>query len=112
MISTTTTKMNIKIILIKQGTSPVPTSKCIPPTAPSDDSAVLVDMFKQLKEYTRELQEQNSNEGVPLQRPLLLHYEDDPQSQLIQYQYLYGPDLLVAPVVDPEVSVWNVYFPP
>ena len=36
--------------------------------------------------------------GLPVQRPLFLHFEDDARTYAIQDAYLYGPDLLVAPV--------------
>jgi alpha-glucosidase len=31
-------------------------------------------------------------------RPLFLHYEDDARAYTLKYQYLFGRDLLVAPV--------------
>ena len=33
-----------------------------------------------------------------MQRPLFLHFEDDARTYAVQDAYLYGPDLLVAPV--------------
>ena len=47
-----------------------------------------------------------------MHRPLFLHYQDDPESFTIEYQYLFGRDLLVAPVIAPEVDTWEVYLPP
>ena len=38
--------------------------------------------------------------GLPLVRPLVLSYQDDPRTHDIDDQYLLGPDLLVAPVFD------------
>ena len=29
----------------------------------------------------------------------------------IEYEYMYGPDLLVAPVTEPNVTTWEVYLP-
>lgn len=74
--------------------------------------AVLVNMFKALSPYTKSIIEENSNEGIPLQRPLFLHYENDCKSYSISYEYLYGRDLLVAPVVASGVDTWEVYLPP
>lgn len=73
--------------------------------------ARLIDMFRALSNYTRDLQRELTDRGLPLQRPLFFHYEDDEQSQNIQYQYLYGRDLLVAPVLRPGVDEWSVYLP-
>jgi len=42
---------------------------------------------------------------------LFLHDEEDEAAYDQQYQYLYGPDLLVAPVYLPERETWDVYLP-
>ena len=73
---------------------------------------VLVKMFKLLRNYTLHLMNENHADGIPLQRPLFLHYQHDEQSYAIAYQYLYGRDLLIAPVVTQGAKDWNVYFPP
>ncbi|WP_411290521.1 alpha-glucosidase [Sphingorhabdus sp.] len=52
----------------------------------------------QFAPYVRALSEEAVATGLPLQRPLFLHY-DDPAYYDIQDQYLYGADMLVAPVV-------------
>lgn len=49
--------------------------------------------------------------GLPVQRPLVLDYQDDPAVRDIDDQYLFGPDLLVAPVVEPGVTTREVYLP-
>ncbi|WP_428957259.1 alpha-xylosidase [Streptomyces sp. cg35] len=36
--------------------------------------------------------------GVPLMRPMLLEFPDDPTARTLDRQYMLGPDLLVAPV--------------
>ncbi|MEN8651939.1 alpha-xylosidase [Streptomyces sp. 21So2-11] len=36
--------------------------------------------------------------GVPLMRPMLLEFPDDPACRVLDRQYMLGPDLLVAPV--------------
>lgn len=38
--------------------------------------------------------------GVPIVRPMALAFADDPRAVRVDDQYLFGPDLLVAPVVD------------
>jgi alpha-D-xyloside xylohydrolase len=37
-------------------------------------------------------------DGVPLMRPMLLEFPEDPTSRTLDRQYMLGPDLLVAPV--------------
>ena len=54
---------------------------------------------------------QNADEGIPVMRPLVLMFENDRESYKIQYEYMYGDDLLVAPVVDPGFVDWEVYLP-
>ena len=48
--------------------------------------------------------------GLPLMRPLVLRYQDDPATFGIDLQYLLGDELLVAPVFTPENRV-TVYLP-
>lgn len=50
------------------------------------------------------------NTGLPLMRPLVLHYTDDPATRTIETQYLLGRDILVAPVLEAGGHV-DVYLP-
>jgi alpha-glucosidase len=52
-----------------------------------------------LAPYVRELCSEASRTGLPLQRPLFLEFPDNPELFAVQDQYLYGSDLLVAPVI-------------
>ncbi|WP_327371341.1 alpha-xylosidase [Streptomyces sp. NBC_01217] len=36
--------------------------------------------------------------GIPMMRPMLLEFPDDPTTRMLDRQYMLGPDLLVAPV--------------
>jgi len=38
--------------------------------------------------------------GLPMMRALVLEYQDDAQARAVKDEYLFGPDLLVAPVID------------
>ena len=49
--------------------------------------------------------------GLPIMRHLLLAWPDDPQAVARDDQYLFGPDLLVAPILEPELSQRDVYLP-
>jgi alpha-glucosidase len=49
--------------------------------------------------------------GAPVQRPLVLDHQDDAAVREIDDEYLLGPDLLVAPVVEPGVTARQVYLP-
>jgi alpha-glucosidase len=68
-------------------------------------------VFIALKPYVRQLTEEALTRGLPLQRPLFLHYEHDRATYAIQDQYLYGRDLLVAPVHAAGAEHWHAYLP-
>ncbi|MEV3859002.1 alpha-xylosidase [Streptomyces sp. NPDC050095] len=48
--------------------------------------------------------------GVPVMRPMVLDFPDDPTCRTLDRQYLLGPDLLVAPVFTEEGDV-EFYLP-
>lgn len=49
--------------------------------------------------------------GVPLFRPLMLNYQDDENTWNLDDQFMIGEDLLVAPIVKPDVTARLVYLP-
>jgi alpha-glucosidase len=49
--------------------------------------------------------------GVPLFRPLLLNYQDDPNTYNLDDQFMVGSDVMVAPILKPDVRSRFVYFP-
>ncbi len=63
-----------------------------------------------LAPYVRGLCDEAAATGLPLQRPLFLHY-DDPAYYAIQDQYLYGADMIVAPVVEEGQDGRDVVLP-
>ena len=52
-----------------------------------------------------------SASGLPLMRPMLVAFPDDPGAAYLDRQYMLGPDLLVAPVFSATGEV-DVYLPP
>ncbi len=64
-----------------------------------------------LAPYLRALSAEAAATGMPVQRALVLHFEDDAATHAIQDQYLFGPDLLVAPVHAAGAADWPVYLP-
>ncbi|KQM21112.1 alpha-glucosidase [Novosphingobium sp. Leaf2] len=63
-----------------------------------------------LAPYVRHLSDEAVATGLPVQRPLFLHYFDDALFA-VQDQYLYGADMLVAPVVEADASARTVILP-
>ena len=49
--------------------------------------------------------------GLPMQRPLFLHFADDPACYQTQTAYLLGEDLLVAPIVTADTFEATTYLP-
>ena len=49
--------------------------------------------------------------GMPVMRALWLHYPDDPIAVARGDEYMWGPSLLVAPVVEPGATYRKVYLP-
>jgi alpha-D-xyloside xylohydrolase len=52
-----------------------------------------------------------SEEGYPMLRTLFFEYPEDPTSWLIEDEYMFGRDILVAPLME-DVPSRNVYLPP
>ena len=45
--------------------------------------------------------------GLPVVRPLVLEYQDDPVAATVDYEYLLGPNILVVPVTNPDGAPWH-----
>lgn len=73
--------------------------------------ARLTDIYTMLTPYIKELVHENAQSGIPVQRPLFLHNEEDDRTYDIQYEYLLGEEVLVAPVYLAEQKEWSVYLP-
>src|SRR5215467_8091913 len=61
--------------------------------------------------YTYTLAWQAHAMGLPLMRPLVLNYPDDPRVWQLGHEFLWGDDLLVAPVTREGATAWPVYLP-
>ena len=49
--------------------------------------------------------------GIPVTRPLYLQYPQDPRAAEQEQEWMLGPDVLVAPVVEQAAKARSVYFP-
>jgi alpha-glucosidase/alpha-D-xyloside xylohydrolase len=49
--------------------------------------------------------------GMPIMRALWLHFPDDPKAVVCPDEYLFGKNLLVAPVVEKGATMRTVYLP-
>ena len=88
-----------------------------PPTEPWLYSDSFTDAFRlsaemkyKLMPYIREQAENCTRTGLPMVRALLVEYPDDPAVWTIDDEYLFGSDILVAPLME-EASSRRVYLP-
>ena len=66
----------------------------------------------QLMPYTYTLAWQARDTGLPFMRALWLHYPEDEEARALGDQYLWGRDMLIAPVYKPGARTRDVYLPP
>jgi alpha-glucosidase len=64
-----------------------------------------------LAPYVKQTLNEYYEKGIPAQRHIALHYENDTAAHQQKYSYLYGRDLLVAPVYLKGKKKWKVYLP-
>ena len=65
-----------------------------------------------LAPYKLELMRESERRGLPMARPLAMHYARDPVARRRTQQFLLGRHLLVAPVMDRGTNRVHAYLPP
>jgi alpha-glucosidase (family GH31 glycosyl hydrolase) len=63
------------------------------------------------KPYRMELVSEASESGLPVLRHPLIHYGNDPEVSGLKYQFMVGPELMFAPVLDPGEDSVEIYLP-
>ncbi|HKO15414.1 MAG TPA: TIM-barrel domain-containing protein [Gemmatimonadaceae bacterium] len=76
-----------------------------------EDFRRAVDLKYALMPYVWTQARLSAARGWPMLRTLFFEYPDDPTSWLVEDEYLFGPDLLVAPLFQ-ESTRRQVYLPP
>lgn len=66
---------------------------------------------ERLRPYVRACMEAASKTGAPVMRPLFYDFKDDPKAWEVEDAYMFGPDILVAPVMEEGLRARNVYLP-
>ena len=64
-------------------------------------------LFPYIYTYAR----QAFDTGLPLMRALMLEYQDDPETYNLNSEFLFGKELLVAPVMEPGATSKKIYLP-
>ena len=73
--------------------------------------ARMTKIFCMLKPYHIRLSREYQKSGLPPMRQIILHYPESAGDQRYRYQYLYGEELLVAPVIKAGKTKWKVNIP-
>ncbi|MDT0439926.1 MULTISPECIES: glycoside hydrolase family 31 protein [Streptomyces] len=66
---------------------------------------------ERLRPYVLDVMRQAHEEGLPVMRPLFLEFPGDAAAWSVDDAYLFGPDLLVAPVLDAGARARDVHLP-
>ncbi|MGN0298974.1 MAG: TIM-barrel domain-containing protein [Lachnospiraceae bacterium] len=66
---------------------------------------------ERLRPYIRECMRQASKTGAPVMRPLFFDFPEDKKCWEIEDSYMFGPDLLVSPVMEAGATEREIYLP-
>lgn len=73
--------------------------------------ARLLEIRETLRPYLAELYAANSETGDPIMRPMVYDFPDDQEAARLETQYMLGPNLLVAPILEPDAGSRRVWLP-
>ncbi len=71
----------------------------------------LIELRERLKDYTCKYMDEASSTGAPIMRPMFWHYQDDEICYTLEDQYMYGEDILFAPIYEQGQTEREVYLP-
>jgi alpha-D-xyloside xylohydrolase len=90
----------------------------VSPKEPWEYGPKVMDAFRKIDEMKYRLMpyiyaqaKDCSERGLPMVRALFVEYPEDPGSWLVDNEYLFGSDMLVAPLLE-NVAARDVYLPP
>ena len=66
---------------------------------------------EKLRPYIRDCMKTASETGAPVMRPLFFDFPGDENCWNVEDAYMFGPDLLIAPVMESDVRTRIVYLP-
>jgi len=70
-----------------------------------------IELRYQLLPYIYTSMEETSRTGIPLMRPMFLEFPDDKDFASTETEFMFGPDLLIAPKVNEFVGAYDVKLP-
>lgn len=71
----------------------------------------LVELRERLRPYVMEYMKEAKETGVSILRPLFMEYPDDKETYGIEDEYLFGRDILFAPIFKQGATERKVYLP-
>jgi alpha-D-xyloside xylohydrolase len=71
-----------------------------------------VEMKYRLMPYVYAQAKDSAERGLPMVRALFVEYPNDPGSWIVEDEYLFGSDILVAPLFETGATGRDVYLPP
>lgn len=71
----------------------------------------LIEWRYKLLPYIQGLFYEHLRSGAPLMRPLAWHFADDERAAVIDDQFMFGPNIMVAPVTKANETARYIYFP-
>jgi len=66
---------------------------------------------EQLREYVMDQMRLAASVGTPILRPMIFDFPNDPMAAKVDDQYMFGPNWLVAPVLQYQAKSRSVYLP-
>ena len=66
---------------------------------------------ERLRPYIRQLMKDASETGAPVMRPLFYDFQQDEKCWSVEDAYMFGPDLLVAPIMEAGAETRAIYLP-
>ena len=70
-----------------------------------------VDMRYRIRDYVRKIMDESSESGSPVMRPVFFDFHDDKKAWEFEDEYMFGSQLLVAPVMEEGARERTVYLP-
>ncbi len=74
-------------------------------------SRAAIELRYRLLPYIYTQMRQAAREGLPLMRPILLDFPNHPMVERTGHEFMFGPNLYVAPVIEPGAAVRKIWLP-
>lgn len=70
-----------------------------------------LELRETIRPYVTELMKEAHEKGTPVMRPLFYDYPEDTKAWEIEDEYMFGPDMLVAPILYEDMRERTLYLP-